>query len=195
MFYFVSHIAGFIQEHSHHWLKPFIATNGIRIRTDADGSALKCSLDSTSSMLWCTSEHNAETSPPVYTRVGRWIPDDFRAISDSDLAGGGCGGGGGKAGSSVASAAVLRQRSLHDGVMFKQAAYWGRMVVIGQWPIMKMQPTVLTSVSCARLRPRFVFPKATNIKIKRKLRVQINQSGLQRKKSFVKAFKIKFIFP
>lgn len=41
-------------------------------------------------------------------------------------------GGGGKAGSRGVSAAVLWQRSLYDGVMFKQAAYGGRMAVIGQ---------------------------------------------------------------
>lgn len=93
------------------------------------------------------------------------------------------------------SAAVLWHWSVYDGVMFKQAAYCGRMVVIGQWPIMKMQPALLTSVSCMNLGHALFFPKATNIKTKRKLHRQINQSGLQRKKSFVKAFKIEFIFP
>lgn len=54
------------------------------------------------------------------------LTDYWGEILDSDQAGG-CWGGGG----SLVCSAVLQQRAATDGIMFKWAAYCGRMAVIG----------------------------------------------------------------
>lgn len=89
-----------IEEHSSHWLKPFIPTNGAQSGSCADGSTLKCSMDLTSSVLCRTKGVQCRNLFFVHksgTEAKHWSPDDFGVILDSNQAGGGCGGGVGRA--------------------------------------------------------------------------------------------------
>lgn len=77
-------------------IKTLFCNKWYTVRLGVPGPTVKCSLNLTSSMLFCTWERNAETPPPPVHKSGNRskTSDYFRAILVSDQAGGGWAGGG-----------------------------------------------------------------------------------------------------